>query len=170
VTVVSPTSTPTQVASSPPLKTATASLQVFPPTARVGDTLDVILHLSGVEELYAVEAHLSLDPASVTVADALPNEEGLQLEHGDLLSPDFVIQNTISQTTSAETAVAAHYAISQMPPKKPVSGEGVLVTMHLEAVSPGALSMSVDSLILASISGRVIPVNVDTAKVSLPIQ
>jgi hypothetical protein len=170
VTIVSPTATPTPSALNLSLETASASLQVSSSTARVGDTLDVALHLSGVEKLYAVEVHLSLDLAAVSVIDAEPDEAGIQMEHGELLSPDFVIQNVISSTSGVGNTGVAHYAVSQMPPKKSISGTGALVTMHMEAASPGQLSIAVDSLILATVSGQAIPVEMKAREVRLPIE
>jgi hypothetical protein len=165
VTVVAPTVTPTLPPPTPQPKTATASLQIVPSAPRVGDALDVILKLSDVEELRGVEAHLSFDPSSVTPIDADAERPGIQIEHGGFLSPDFVVQNVISETEGS-----IHYAVSQMPPQKPVSGVGVLMTVHLKAASPGDLLVAVDSLILANVAEQAIPVTFETREVRLPIE
>jgi len=142
-----------------------ASLQIVPSDPRVGDALDVILELADVEELRGVEVHLSFDPSSVTPIDADPERPGIQIEHGGFLSPDFVVQNVISETEGS-----IHYAVSQMPPQEPVSGVGVLMTVHLKAASPGDLLVAVDSLILANVSEQVIPVSFKNREVKLPIE
>lgn len=163
--VVSPTATPTAVAPIPQPETATASLRIVPAEAKVGDRLDVILQLTGAEALYGVEIHLSFDPSSVIAEDADPEMAGAQSEHGTLLNPDFVVRNVISETEGV-----IHYAISQMPPSDPASGEGVVMTAHLEASAAGELSVAVESMILADASGAVIPVKLKTREARLLIE
>ncbi len=164
-TVISPTVTPTKSAPVPQPNAASASLQVVPADARVGDALDVILRLSGVEALYGVEVHLTFDPSSVVAVDADPEVVGAQSEHGGFLSPDFVVRNVISQTEGV-----IYYAISQMPPRDPASGDGIVMTAHLEAAASGKLSVAVESLILASASEQSIPVTFETREAYLPIE
>ena len=165
VTIIHPTPTATAPASNPTPATATASLTISPAGVRVGDTLDVRLELSGVEDLYGVEAQLFFDSSLVAAVDADPEKVGTQLEHGSLLRPDFIIRNAISETEGV-----IHYAVAQMLPTSPVSGSGVLMRTRLEAASAGELSIIIDSLMLVNASEQEIPVNFETREVKLPIE
>jgi hypothetical protein len=165
VTIIHPTPTATAPASHPTPATAAASLTISPAGVRVGDTLDVRLELSGVEDLYGVEAQLFFDSSLVAAVDADPEKAGTQSEHGSFLRPDFIIRNAISETEGV-----IHYAVAQMPPTNPVSGSGVLMRTRLEAASAGELSIVIDSLMLVNASEQEIPVNFEAHEVKLLIE
>ena len=165
VTVVHPTATPTPPPPKPRPDAAIASLSLSPAAPRPGDRLTVQLELADVDALYGVEVHLSFEPSSVNVVDAYPEKPGLQSDHGGFLSPDFVVQNVVSETKGE-----IHYAIAQMLPRDPVSGGGVLMATYLEAASAGEFSVGIDRLTLVNDSAQEIPVTYATREIRSSIK
>ncbi|HHN93896.1 MAG TPA: hypothetical protein ENK17_03935 [Anaerolineae bacterium] len=120
-----------------------------------GDEGTVAIHVSNVTAMAGAEVHLTFDPVILEVLDADPGADGVQIAHGDFLSPDFVAQNTVDMS-----AGTVDYAIACMPADKAVSGDGVLARLSVRALSTGKTQLVVRSVILADKQG--VPIDVET--------
>jgi len=107
---------------------------VDPPSREVaiGATTTVNVRIENVVNLYGAEVHLVFNPALLEVVDADSGRDGVQIQPGPFLSPDFVAKNNADQTTGRIV-----FAIAQMPPHEPVSGSGVLATITVRGKAAG---------------------------------
>jgi LysM repeat protein len=98
----------------------------------VGDTTAVDIWVDNVTNLSAVDTELRYDPNILQVQDANPNEEGVQIQIGDFLAADFVLDNEADNVTGD-----IFFAVIQLDPTPPVSGSGRLATVNFTAVAQG---------------------------------
>jgi len=139
---------------------------VVPDTGiKAGDTFDIAVEVHRVENLTGAEIHMTFDPEWIVFEDADPDEEGVQVVHGELLNPDFVAVN-MGDNAQGELS----YAIAQMPPSPPVNGDGVLFATRATALKSGTTELVVTAAILADAKGKQIPVTVVDATVILQIK
>lgn len=130
-----------------------------------GETVDVLLSLVSVEDLYGLEAHLVFDATRLAVIDSDDTEDGVQVVHGDLLSVDYVVRNQ----ADAEAGLI-DYAVSQMPPSAGVDGQGEVVRIPFKAIAAGDAAVEVVDLVLANSQGGQIPVTLDASALTLTIE
>ncbi len=148
------TPTPTPSPTLPPGETPTAA----PATVRFAPDqieispgqiaqLDVVI--DEVEGLYGTDLILEFDPAAVEIADADPQQAGVQITAGEFLSADLVAQN---QADLDQGTVL--YAVSQMAPKEAASGSGTLATIMLTGRTPGDTVVTFKQVLLATSNGE----------------
>jgi hypothetical protein len=111
--------------------------------------------VSGATDLYGAEAHLTFDPTIIEVVDTDGGRSGVQVALGDVLSPDFVATNSVSNT-----AGTIDLALTQLAPTPPSDGEGALAIITFQAVSTGTSPVEFTSVILADPEGMQIPSDV----------
>jgi hypothetical protein len=101
------------------------TLSIAPASQKVamGNTVTTDVMVEDVANLYTFEFELSFDPALV---------EGVQVEPGGFLSPDWELQNTIDNDDGLLI-----YALSQLNPTEPVTGSGALATITWRGVATG---------------------------------
>ena len=116
-------------------------------------TLDV--RVEDVVQMAGAEVHLTFDPALLEVVDADTSTEGVQVDHGGFLSPDFIIQNDADPLVGT-----VDYAIACMPVDKAVSGGGVLARITFRALDEGEAPLAISSVILADVQGQ--PITIET--------
>jgi hypothetical protein len=134
-----PTTTPT------PSTTPTFSIGVSPtpPVARVvivpatvtvpvGVSTTVDIRILGVVNLYGAEVHLTFDPTYVRVVDADPSMSGIQITVGDFPYPDYVPVNWADNSVGT-----IDYALTQLPFRPSVDGDGVIGSITFATVSDG---------------------------------
>lgn len=121
---------------------------------QVGDTIEVEIEARGVENLYGVELYVAIPVTAFEVVDADPLSRGIQIRHGTLLSPDYVVLNAVDEETNT-----IGYAVSQLPPHKGRSGDGSLARFTLRALKRGAFELPLQ-VILADATGSEIAANV----------
>ncbi len=120
-----------------------------------GDTGMLEIRIADVAQLAGAEVHLTYDPALLEIADADPEMEGVQINHGDLLSPDFVVQNV-----SDKSGGTIDYAIVCMPVDKAVSGSGVLARINFAVRAEGEAEIAIRSVLLSNMQGQPIEVEI----------
>ena len=98
----------------------------------VGDITVIEIRIDNVTDLYAVDIQMSFDPAILQVLDADPAQDGVQIEPGDFLAADFVVDNEVDNVTGD-----IFYAVTQLGSTPPVSGSGVLARVSIQAIAPG---------------------------------
>jgi len=85
-------------------------------------TTDVLVE--NVTDLYGFEFEVTFDPTLVEVVDADPVRAGIQIQPGDFLSPDWLLDNTVDNDNGTIA-----FALCQMNPSQPQTGSGVLATI-----------------------------------------
>lgn len=148
---------PTAAATAAPTERApsgtavTVELVGAPTEAQAGSTFEVVVSVTGIEDLYGAELHLRFDPALLQVVDQRGNAAE-RVDDGELLVVRFTAQNVVDQ---AEGRI--DYAVAQMPPSKGASGDGSLARIRFRALEPGVAAITLDDVLLASSKGEAIP-------------
>jgi len=113
------------------------------------DVALVTLVISNVEGLYGAQVSLTFDPTLVKVIDASPLFPGVQITPGSFPYPDFMVM-----WTADNEAGTIDYAVTQLGPREPVSGRGVLATITFAGLQPGETGLVFESCILADMNGE----------------
>ena len=125
-------------------------LKVAPQTlkVRIGKQTSVELKVEKVTDLYGAQLRIKFDPEVLEVIDADPSQSGVQIEPGTMLSPDFVVQNLADNE-----AGTIDYALTQLPPSKPSSGDGVIARITFRAKKAAVSQIQFDQFLLANTQG-----------------
>ena len=126
---------------------APASQEIF-----LGGTGTTGILVEDVTDLYGFEFEITFDPTILEVVDADPDEEGVQIQPGDFLSPDWTLDNTVDNDKGTIT-----YALCQMNPSPPQSGGGVLAIITWRGKAPGTSSLHLAHVLLGALGGVEIP-------------
>lgn len=135
-------------------------LRIVPTTDRLGVTEAgvVEIHVNNVANLYGLHLSLRFDPQLLRVQDINPNHEGIQIAPGVLPAPDFTVINTANNERGT-----IEYAVTQLSPREPARGDGVVAIIHFQGVNTGVSPLSFSYVKLAGPDGRGMPVQpVDT--------
>jgi hypothetical protein len=119
---------------------------------QVEDTV-IEVQIDNVNDLYALALEIEIDPAQVQVVDSDPNQSGVQIEQGQIPSPDFVIPRT---ETAGDNII--EYIVIQLPPREPFSGSGVIATIKLTEPPADLSAISVKKADLSTPEGEPIEV------------
>ena len=128
----------------------------------VGTTTTVNIRIENVTGLYGAEVHLTFDPALLEVVDANPALDGVQIQPGTFLSPDWTGQNRVDQE-----AGTIDFAISQAPPHEPVSDSGVLASITFRGQAAGTGAINFTNAILSDRDAQ--PISADTQGGSITV-
>jgi LysM repeat protein len=129
---------------------------------KVGEMGNVQIVIDNVANLMGVEIELQFAPNIIQIQDTDPNKEGIQIQPGDFLSPDFVKSNIADNTTGKIS-----YILVQVPPTSPVSGSGVLATITFQAVSQGSSDLTLSIVKLADSEARPISATIQSGQVTV---
>lgn len=127
-----------------------------------GQTIDVFVRVEGVRGLYGVQADLHFDPRWLSVRDADPVAEGVQVALTGFLRPDFVVINDVDNE-----AGTLRLAFTQMAPNPPVEGDGNLATITFESVGRGQADLTWGKVILANADGQKIEARLEGTNVQV---
>jgi len=140
----------------------TVTIRLDPMSLEIGagntDTVDILVE--NVTDLYGFEFEITFDPAMVEVVDADPDEEGVQIQSGDFLSPDWTLENTVDNDNGTIA-----YALCQMNPSPPQSGGGVLAIITWRGKAPGTSSLHLAHVLLAATRGVEIPASAEDGQI-----
>ena len=103
----------------------------------VGQSAVIEIWIDNVTDLYAVDIQLAFDPNVLQVIDADPSQDGIQVEPGDFLSADFVVDNEADNVTGD-----IFYAVTQIGSTPPANGSGLLARATLQAVAQGTSQLN----------------------------
>ncbi len=124
-------------------------------TANVGDTVHVDVKIENVQNLYAIEAHISFDAARLQVLDDNPAQAGIQILPGSLFpksDPSYVVLNQVDNT-----AGKIDFAITLLAPELPLAGSGTLASIRFAARAEGTAGLAWAFVQMADSNGQVIP-------------
>jgi len=127
-----------------------------------GSTGAVDILVEDVTDLYALEFEITFDPAMVEVVDADPDKEGVQIEAGDFLSPDWLLNNTADND-----AGTIAFALCQINPSPPQSGDGVLAIITWRSKGAGTSPLHFAHLLLAAPGGVEIPASAEDGQIAV---
>jgi hypothetical protein len=124
------------------------------PVGAAQDSIAVEVRAAGVVDLYGAEVRLRYDPRVLAVQDADPQQEGIQIEPGNLLDPKngFVVANKVD-----EQAGTVLFAVTLINPAKPVSGDGVLARVTFKRLGAGKSTIAVEGAKLVAHSLNLLP-------------
>ncbi|TEU10432.1 MAG: LysM peptidoglycan-binding domain-containing protein [Anaerolineales bacterium] len=152
-------SRPTGVVESRPMEapSGVTVVGVDPAWQRIGPggTTEVAIRIESVPRLYGAEVHLTFDPNYLEIQDADPDRSGVQLQTGSFPAPDFVVQN---QADNVQGTI--DYAVSQLAPREPVDGGGVLATITVKTKGEGTSRLAFTGAKLANPDGQQIPAEI----------
>jgi LysM repeat protein len=144
--------TPAGVVESRPMEVpaGVTAVGVDPAWQRIGPqgTTEVTIRIENATRLYGVEVHLTFDPNYLEIQDADLDKPGVQLQTGSFPAPDFIVQN---QADNVQGTV--DYAVSQLAPREPVHGDGVLATITVKTKGEGTSRLAFTGAKLANPDG-----------------
>jgi len=143
-----PTQTPTVVPTGP------ARIEIVPSHRQVpvGLTTTVEVRIYGAVNLYGAEVHIRYDPSIVRVVDADPLLSGVQMALGGFPYPDYVPVNEAHELTGTLDC-----ALTQVPPRAAVSGDGLFGVITFEALQGGISPVEIVAAKLSDPDGIEIP-------------
>jgi hypothetical protein len=140
---------------SAPADEATTTLTLQPPSRMiaVGETVTTEVRVEDVDSLYTFEFRLSFNPTVI---------EGVQVEPGGFLSPDWQLEKTIDND---EGRIC--YALSQLNPAEPVTGTGALAIITWRGLAEGTSPVSFTHVSLYARGGVAIPVTSEDGQITV---
>ena len=135
-------------------------LQIVPTTNQlhVAEASVVEIRLHNAVDLYGLHLSLEFDPAFLQVQDADPSQEGIQVAAGGLPAPDFTVVNDVDNARGL-----IEYAVTQLNPRQPAQGDGVVAWVYFEGVDAGISSLTFSYAKLANPQGQEVPVQLVNA-------
>lgn len=142
-----------------------AGLHIVPTASNLGvaEASSVEVRLENAVNLYGLHLSLQFDPRVLRVQDNDAAQDGVQIAPGVLPVPDFTVVNVADNEQGK-----IEYAVTQLNPRQPAQGDGVVAIIHFQTVGAGVSPLVFSYTKLAGPDGREIPVQVDdvTLKVS----
>ena len=92
----------------------------------VGQTVEVAVKVESAVDLYGFDVNIKFDPAIVEVVDVDTQAQGIQMGFGTFLDSGFQLRNVADNE-----AGTLQFAMTQVSPSAPKSGEGVLFVVTL---------------------------------------
>ena len=141
------TATPT----SPPAIEGPTLLRVAPSVVELeaGETRLVQVLLDNVENLHAVEFHISFEPGYVQIEDGDPDAPGIQIGAGMLPLPSQVMQNEADNQAGVIV-----YQVSQEEGAAPAAGSGMVASFTVRAMAEGGSPLRFNSVTLQGPDGE----------------
>jgi hypothetical protein len=106
-----------------------------------GDLVEVPIQIRDVTDLYAVDLTFTFDPTVVTVEDGNSNRPGVQPALGTFLEAGMTLFNTVDVETGE-----VHFAMSQVNPGEPKSGDGILLVLYVRGLTAGETALTITNL------------------------
>jgi len=131
---------------------AQVALSADPQPVAVGSASTVTVTVDQVQSLYGLDIRLSFDPEKAQILDADSGKDGEQVIPGDLLSLDFMVRNTVDNVEGT-----VWYAVTQVNPSQPVSGDGMAFSFDVQAISNGDCPIDVTYVKFADREGNALP-------------
>lgn len=123
-------------------------------------TVDVVVDGEGIN-LYGAEFQLAYYIFEVEPVDQDPNNQGVQIKPGPLLTgdltatpgPDFIVARN---EDDADLGLIT-FAITRLNPSQPATQGGVLATVTFQRLNGGHSYLSLGDVVLSDINGRPVP-------------
>ncbi len=106
-----------------------------------GAQFELPVEVRGVENLYAVDIEIRFDPAILQAEDADPDTEGVQAGLSTFLEAGLLLYNEIDNQEGV-----VRFAMSQVNPAEPASGDGILLVVYFVARAEGKTDLEISFL------------------------
>ena len=145
-----PTPTPTDTPIPTPVEEC-ANLSFEPASEEIplNQSVTVDVHISDVTNLYGTQLEISFDPKKVQVVDADPDTTGVQITPGSCPAPDFVVSNTVNNTTGTIS-----YSATSLSPSLPCDGNAIVASITFEGVEEGTSPTNFTSTLFSNTNGE----------------
>ena len=131
----------------------------------VGEEITVTVQITDVAGLYAAEFFLPFPSDLVTITDADPGTSGVQIMPGDCLELGLVFANEVDAGTDE-----IRYAITQLAPSQPFTGNCSLAYIHFTALDEGHVPLMFNEVQITTIQGPIPePLDCETREITLTI-
>jgi len=117
----------------------------------IGETREVQVRLDNAEGLHSIELYIGFEPGYVSIEDADPTTEGVQISAGVIPRPAQVMRNEVDHT-----AGLVIYHVAQVP-GEPVSGSGVVASFMVRALAEGGSPLTFSAANLRDPDGQPLP-------------
>ena len=133
------------------------------PIDPIDKTLTVDVNVENVKDLYGAEFQLKYDPAVLSPQDLDVEEDGIQVEIGNLLSADqvFVVANEVDETEGIIT-----FAVSLLNPAPPINENGPLARIVFNVLQNGSATLDLEHAKLVTFDLDTIPSKTTSLTVS----
>jgi hypothetical protein len=121
----------------------------------VTETGAVEIHVNNADDLYGLHLALKFDPLLLRVQDLVPEKQGVQIAPGALPAPDFTVRNQVDNEQGM-----IEYAVTQLNPREPAHGDGVVAVIQFQGVDSGVSSLTLLYAKLSNPDGLEMPVQV----------
>lgn len=147
------------------LSQSAALVKLSPEEASValGQTIDIQVMVENIANLYGIDVRVLFDPAILEVVDVNATTSGVQVTPGTFPYPDFTVKN---ETDNALGLV--WYVVTQLNPRQPASGSGIIMTIRFRAKAAGSSLVDVAQVMLVDRDGVQLPVSVSGGQVNVP--
>jgi len=116
--------------------------------AAPGTVIEAPVQIRNASQVYAIDIELQFDPAVLAAEDANPSSAGIQMGFGEFLDPGLALFNEVD----LEKGIV-RFAVSQINPSEPKSGDGVLFVIYFVGLKEGVSPLTVTNLQVASREG-----------------
>ena len=142
----------------------TTAVSINPASQEVclGTTAVTDILVENMTDLYGFEFKITFDPTLVEVVDADPTMAGVQIQPGDFLSPDWLLENSVDNNSGT-----IRYALCQLNPSPPQSGDGVLATIIWRGKVMGTSPIAFTHVLLAGRDGIPIPADTQDGQITV---
>ena len=149
---------------SSPVMAADAIVRIIPASTDVdvGQTAVLQVYVEDISNLSGAEFHIAFDASRLEVIDADASKDGVQVNIGDFLSPDFVAKNEVDNA-----AGVIDFGIAQMAPSTPVSGNGTLASITFRGKTAGTANVTLSSVLMSDPNGSQIPVTTESGSITV---
>jgi len=118
--------------------------------------------IDDVDGLYGLEIQIAFDPNALEVIDVDSGRDGVQVEEGHFPYPDFSVKNQADNDSGT-----IWYTVTQLSPRDPVSGSGIIVVIHFRAKALGTSPLVIEYAVLAGRGGMLIESEVSEGQVAV---
>jgi LysM repeat protein len=129
-------------------------------TIAVGQTVEMIVQIEDVANLYGVEMLITFDHALLEVLDADPNRPGVQITAGEFLSGGM-------NDTNIVTEGSIEYIMQQAAPANPSNGAGALARITFRGIGSGVAAINVADLTLYNQAGQGLGAGIRGAQITV---
>jgi len=140
------------------------TLTINPVSANItiDETVVVDVVVEGESDLYGVALELTFDPTLVEVVDADTGTAGVQITPGSCPVADFVVQNTVNNSTGV-----INYDAASLSPTAACNGTGVVASITFRGLSEGTSPVHYNSWLLADSNGLSITASTQDGSVTV---
>ncbi|NLG98308.1 MAG: hypothetical protein GX491_13190 [Chloroflexi bacterium] len=125
-------------------------------------SIEVPIRVQNAQNLFAIDIEITFDPQVLSIEDADPNAAGVQVGMGQFLDPGLLLSNTVDNE-----AGVIRFAMSQVNPSEPKSGDGILLVLYVKGRGEGTSELRVTRLQAADNQGQELNVNKAEARVTV---